>query len=114
MLTLYNNMVGIVCRAWLFWHVYCITVFIIDEHFQCNLNTTSRFPFPPFPTLLYPFLSFFLTAILGGGYVMLHLFHIVYIVFTVHCTFALASFVWVYSVVTPGCLYVYCAVVCLC
>jgi len=57
---LYNNMLGTVCRVWLFWHVYCITVPVIVEHFQCNLNTTSGFSFPPFPTLLYPFLNFFL------------------------------------------------------
>jgi len=86
---MYNNMLGTVCRTWLFWHVYCLTVPIIEEHFQCNLNTTSGFPFPSFLTLLYPFFKFFLTAMLGGGYVMLHLFHLVYIVLIVHCTFVL-------------------------
>jgi hypothetical protein len=47
------------------------------------------FPFPPISHPSLPFFKFFLTAVLGGGYVMLHLFHLVYIVLTVHCTFAL-------------------------
>ena len=39
---------------------------------------------------------------------MLNLFHLVCVVLTVHCTFALDFFVWIYSVVAPDCLYVYC------
>jgi len=106
---MYNNMLGTVCRAWLFWHVYCITVPIIDEHFQCNLNMTSGFPFPPIFYSSLPFFKFFLTAIFGGVYtrIMLHLFHLVYIVLTVHCTFALdllCGFILWWSLVVYMCI----------
>lgn len=76
---------------------------------QSKYNQWVSFPLISHPSL--PFFKFF-PAILGGGYVMLHLFHLVYIVLTVHCTFTLdflCGFVlWLPPV---GCMCILC---CLC